>query len=203
LPNIQEISGLAGTPSHALLSRGLLGRGVLTEVKQTGVSIGPEWDRRRVLAFTVEVAVDRMPTYTASCRQSIKPAMLPKLIAGMTVPVRVDRRERSAIAIDLKTSPPAITVMTPEWAADVLSDGTRCRAVIVESQELGRDDLHAVTFTVVTEGRSPYWVRLAVPVPEAARPLLEPGTELPARRVSGHQVTIDWRAALAESRLAA
>jgi hypothetical protein len=203
LPNIQEISGLAGTPSHALLSRGLLGRGVLTEVKQTGVTIGPEWDRRRVLAFTVEVTVDRMPTYTTSCRQSIKPAMLPKLIAGMTVPVRVDRRDPSAIALDLKTSPPTITVTTPEWTAGVLSEGNRCRAVIVEAQELGRDDLHAVTLTVVADGRSPYWVRLGVPVPDAARSLLEPGTELPARRVSGHQVTIDWRAALAETELAA
>jgi hypothetical protein len=197
LPIIQEISALAGTPSHALLSRGLLGRGVITEVRQTGVTIGPEWDRRRVLVLTLEITVDRLPAYTASCRQAIKPAMLPKLVAGMTVPVRVDRRDHTAVGVDLATAAPTLTMTTPEWADGVLSDGTRCRAVVAEAQALAEGDRYAVTLTVVADGRSPYWVRLGMPVPREAQPLLEPGSELPARRICGHQVMIDWPAALA------
>ncbi|HTU97024.1 MAG TPA: hypothetical protein VMF14_14355 [Solirubrobacteraceae bacterium] len=83
---------------------------------------------------------------------------------------------------------------------------TPCQAVIVQSQPLGMrtpagEDMYAFLLTILTEGRAPYPIRIGGPVPAAARPLLDPGNTVPAkRRTDGddHEVVIDWEGALTQ-----
>jgi hypothetical protein len=204
---------LTGTPSKQLLEHGLLGRGIITDVSQTSVSTGVDFDPSHVCVFTVEVSLDNTARYTATCRQSIRATILPQLLGGgATVAVRVDPRDHSQIALDLASEPPVITVSGQDGdantgsAAQILQDGVPCRAVIIESLPLGRRnasgvDLYAFALTVLAEGRPPYQTKLGMPVPPEAVPLLYPGNNVPAKRLpdrEDHYLVIDWAEALTQ-----
>jgi hypothetical protein len=208
-----KMRDLAGAPSKELMEHGLLGRGIITAIKQTGVSTGVDFDPSHVCLFTVEVSLDTTPRYTATCRQAVKATILPQLMmGGATVAVRVDPDDHSHIALDLHTEPPVITVSAQDGdaktgsAAEILEHGQACRAVIIESMPLGRRtpagiDLYACVLTILADGRRPYQTQLGLPVPPEAVPLLYPGSNVPAKRLpeKGDQfVMIDWAAALGQ-----
>jgi hypothetical protein len=209
---LNKMRNLTGSVPKGLLEEGLLGRGIIVSIQQTGVSTGADFDPSHVCVFTLEVALDDVPRYTATCRQAVKATILPQLaMPGATVAVRVDRDDHSRVALSLREQPPTVTLASagdPKTgsAARILDEGEPCKAVIVETQPLGmrnqkRVDMYAFTLTVFAEGRPPYQIQVGNPVPAAAVPLLYPGNTVPAKRMpdgDDRELAIDWKAALAQ-----
>jgi hypothetical protein len=208
----KKMRELGGGVSKDLMQNGLLGRGIITDIQQTNVSTGVDFDPSHVCVFTMEVALDNVPRYTATCRQSVKATILPQLASpGTTVAVRVNPTDHSEVAIDLGQAPPEVTLSEQDGkvgsAAQILEEGVPCHAVIVQSQPLGMKnkagvDMHAFMLTIMREGRSPYQVQVGMPVPPDAVPLIYPGNKVPAKCLADgqdHDVVIDWQAALTEA----
>jgi hypothetical protein len=207
-----KMRNLTGSVPKELLHEGLLGRGIIVSVQQTSVSTGADFDPAHVCVFTVEVALDDVPRYTATCRQAVRATVLPQLMMpDATVAVRVDRNDHSRIALSLGEQPPTVTMASsgdPNTgsAARILELGVPCKAVIVQSQPLGMrsskgKDMYAFVLTVIAEARSPYQVQVGNPVPAAAMPLIYPGNTVPARRMpdgDDREIVIDWEGALAQ-----
>src|SRR6516162_1702892 len=106
-----KMRNLAGSVPKELLQNGLLGRGIIVSIQQTGVSTGADFDPAHVCVFTLEVALDNVPRYTATCRQAVKATILPQLaMPGATVAVRVDRDDHSRVALSLGEEPPTVTL---------------------------------------------------------------------------------------------
>jgi hypothetical protein len=205
----KKLKQMTGSVDKDLLRNGLLGRGTITEVQQTRVSTGgDDAFSRPVCVFTVEVALDNVPVYTASCRQSVPITVLPRFVPGQTVvAVRVNPDNHDEIGLDLETNPPEVTMAQGQGAsaADVLARGNPVRSVIVQTAPLGMKnphgvDMHAFVLTVMPEGQKPYQAKVGNPVPDDAVPLLFPGSNLPAKVLPEEPdgVVIDWDAALAE-----
>jgi hypothetical protein len=204
---------MTGAPSKKLLETGLLGRGIISDIKQTNVSTGVDFNPAHVCIFTVEVTLDNVPRYMATCRQAVLATVLPQLMSGEpTVAVRVNPDDHSEIALSLGEAPPTVTMAASgdpntASAADILASGEDCRAVIVQSQPLGTknqrgDDMFAFVLTVMADGRAPYQVQVGNPVPADAVPLIYPGNAVPAKRLPerGDQyIVINWAEALAQA----
>jgi hypothetical protein len=209
---LSKMRDLSGSVSKELLQEGLLGRGIIVSVQQTAVSTGADFNPSHVCVFTVEVALDNVPRYTATCRQAVRATILPQLMApGATVAVRVDPKDQSRIALSLGEEPPTVTMASTGDAntgpaARILDLGEPCKAVIVQTQPLGMrnakgDDMYAFSLTVMAEGRPPYQIQVGNPVPAAALPLLYPGNTVPAKRMpdgDDRELVIDWETTLAQ-----
>jgi hypothetical protein len=209
---LNKMRNVAGSVPKELLEHGLLGRGIIVSIQQTGVSTGADFDPAHVCVFTLEVALDNVPRYTATCRQAVRATILPQLMMpGATVAVRVDPNDHSRIALSLGEEPPTVTTAgsgdaNTRSAARILELGVPCKGVIVQTQPLGMrnpkgDDMYAFVLTVMAEGRSPYQIQVGNPVPAPAIPLLYPGNTVPARRMpdgDDRELVIDWEAALAQ-----
>jgi hypothetical protein len=207
---MSKMRSVTGSVDKKLLETGLLGRGIIVSVQQTSVSTGVDFDPSHVCVFTVEVTLDNVPRYTATCRQSVRATVLPQLMMpGVTVAVRADPSDHSRIALSLGEEPPTVTMAksgdpNTGSAARILEQGVPCRAVIVQSQPLGTrnpkgDDMYAFLLTVMADGRPPYQIKVGNPVPAGAVPLLYPGNNVPARRMADgddHELVIDWETAL-------
>jgi hypothetical protein len=207
-----KMRNLAGSLPKELLQNGELGRGIIVSIQQTSVSTGVDFDPSHVCVFTVEVALDNVPRYTATCRQAVRATILPQLMMpGATVAVRVDPNDRSRVALSLGEEPPTVTMArsgdpNTGSAARILEYGEPCKAVIVQSQPMGMrsstgKDMYAFVLTVIAEGRPPYQTQVGNPVPADAVPLVYPGNTLPAKRMpdgADHEIVIDWDTALAE-----
>jgi hypothetical protein len=208
---LSKMRNLTGSVPKELLENGLLGRAIIVSIQQTSVSTGVDFDPSHVCVFTVEVALDNEPRYTATCRQAVRGTLLPQLMMpGTAVAVRVDPNDHSRIALSLAEEPPTVTMTSADpntgSAAQILEYGVSCRAVIVQSQPMGMrsstgKDMFAFVLTVMAEGRPPYQTQVGNPVPPDAVPLVYPGNSLPAKRMpngADHEIVIDWDAALAE-----
>jgi len=209
---LSKMRDLSGSVSKELLQEGLLGRGIVVSVQQTAVSTGADFNPSHVCVFTVEVALDNVPRYTATCRQAVRATILPQLMApGATVAVRVDPKDQTRIALSLGEEPPTVTMASTGdantgSAARILDLGEPCKAVIVQAQPLGMrnskgDDMYAFSLTVMAEGRPPYQIQVGNPVPAAAVPLLYPGNTVPAKRMpdgDDRELVIDWETTLAQ-----
>ena len=207
-----KMKGFTGAVPKELLSDGLLGRGIIFEVVQTGVSVG-QVNPDLVCDISVEVMLDDVPRYTAKCRQGIPTTVLPQLTAGQAmVAVRVNPNDHSEIALSLGEEPPTVTMAAGEdektvSAADILENGEPCRAVIVQSQPMGAqnaagDEVHAFVLTVMADGQAPYQVQVGNAVPAAGVPLIYPGSAVPAKRIPerGQEcVVIDWAQAVSDA----
>jgi hypothetical protein len=201
---------VTGSVPEELLQSGLLGRGIIVSVQQTSVSTGSDCDPSHVCVFTVEVALDNLAPYNATCRQAVRATVLPQLmLAGATVAVRVDAEDHSRIALSLGEAVPRVRTAGPGHpdagpAGRILERGVPCQAVIVQSQALGLRsrtgrDMYAFVLSVLAEGHPPYQTQIGSPVPVEALPLIYPGNRVPARRMPGgadHELVIDWDAAL-------
>jgi hypothetical protein len=208
-----KMRNLTGGVPKQLLENGLLGRGIIVSIQQTSVSTGVDFDPSHVCVFTVEVALDNEPRYTATCRQAVRATVLPQLMMpGATVAVRVDPNDHSRIALSLREEPPTVTMASsgdPNTgsAARILEYGVPCKAVIVQSQPMGMrsssgNEMYAFVLTVMAEGRPPYRTQVGNPVPADAVPLVYPGRTVPAKRMrdgADHEILIDWGAALAQA----
>ena len=209
---LNKMRNLAGSVPKELLQNGQLGRGIIVSIQQTSVSTGADFDPSHVCVFTVEVALDDLPRYTATCRQAVRATVLPQLMMpGATVAVRVDPNDRSRIALSLGDEPPTVTIASSGdantgSAARILEYGVSCKAVIVQTQPMGMrnpagNDMYAFVLTVIADGRPPYQTQVGNPVPADAVPLVYPGNALPAKRMpdgADHEIVIDWDAALAQ-----
>lgn len=99
---ITETRSAPGSVPRTLLQSGLLGRGVIVSVQPTAITAGPHRDAAHVCVFTVEVELDSVPPYSATCRQAVPATILPRLmLPGATVPVRVDPGDHSRIALSM------------------------------------------------------------------------------------------------------
>src|SRR4051812_32830708 len=190
----KKLREATGSVSKDLLQNGLLGRGIITEVRQTSVSTGSDFNPSHVCVFTVEVQLDNVPRYTATCRQAVPATILPQLVGqGVTVAVRVNPQDQSEIALSLGEQAPTVTMASSGdantgSAAEVMAYGEDCRAVIVEAQPLGTKnpkglDMWAFLLTVMANDRAPYQVPVGNPVPVNAVPLIYPGNNVPAKRM--------------------
>jgi hypothetical protein len=209
---LNKMRNLTGSVPQELLENGLLGRGIIVSIKQTSVSTGVDFDPSHVCVFEVEVSLDNVPRYMATCRQAIRATVLPQLATpGATVAVRVDPDEHGRIALSLGEVPPTVTMASsgdPNTgsAARILEYGVPCKAVIVQSQPMGMrsstgKDMYAFLLTVMVDGRAPYQVQVGNPVPADAVPLVYPGSTVPAKRMpdgEDHEIVIDWAAALSQ-----
>jgi hypothetical protein len=209
---LNKMRTMTGSVPKELLENGLLGRGIIVSIQQTSVSTGADFNPAHVCVFTVEVALDNEPRYTATCRQAVLATLLPRLmIPGTTVAVRVDANDHSRIALSLGEEPPTVTMTSADpntsSAARVLEYGVPCRAVIVQFQPMGMrntsgKEVYAFMLTVMAEGRPPYQTQVGNPVPPDAVPLVYPGNAVPAKRMPDgpdNEIVIDWDAALAEA----
>ncbi len=203
----KKLKEMAGGVDSGLLQSGLLGRGIIVSAERTRVSTGPEGFEKPVVVFEIEVALDNEDRYTAKTRQAIPIEVLAQIVPGRsTVAVRVDPADHSRVVIDWQTEAPTVTMKQEEGskgAAEILASGTPCEAVIVQTQPLGMKnaagiDMHAFVFSVFVEGKPPYQAQVGNPVPDAAVPLLFPGSRVPARVDADdpNGVVVDWDAAL-------
>jgi len=129
---------LRGKPSKDLMRNGLLGRGLITNIEGTNVATGVGPDPKHVCIFTLEVALDNVPRYHATCRQAVSQVLLPALASGEPfVAVRVNPDDHSEVAIDFDEALPEVRMTRNDpkagSAAQVLAEGLPCRVVIVES----------------------------------------------------------------------
>lgn len=205
------LNKITGGADKKLLQTGLLGRGTITEIKLTGTTIqtGNGLVQRSCI-FTLEVALDDKDPYMATCKQRVPEIEIPRFQPGASVvAVRADPEDLTKIALDLATDPPVVT--TPggsgnHSAAELLATGTPARAVIIESQPLGKRnpagvDLYAFVLTVMPEGKDPYQIQVGNPTPPAALPFLFAGSHVPVKIGSDpNAVVIDWAQAAAESK---
>jgi hypothetical protein len=203
------LSKITGGPDKNLLATGLLGRGVITDVRPTGATMtAGNGLVQRVCVFTVEVSLDRMTPYLATCKQRIPEIQIPQIQPGnTTVAVRANPAELTQIALDFAAEPPVVT--TPggsgnHSAAEILATGAPGRAVIVQYQPLGKRnpagvDIYAFTLTVVPESGDPYQIQVGNPTPPAALPFLFPGSKVPVKIGNiPNAVVIDWELAAAQ-----
>ncbi len=213
---LNKMRNLTGAVPKELLENGVLGRGIIVSIQQTSVSTGVDFDPSHVCVFTLEVALDNEPRYTATCRQAVRATVLPQLMTpGATVAVRVDSDDHSQVALSLGEEPPTVTMASagaPNTgsAARILEYGVPCTAVIVQSQPMGMrsstgKDMYAFLLTVMAEGRPPYQTQVGNPVPADAVPLVYAGSTVPAKRMpdgADHEIVIDWDTALAQAEAA-
>jgi hypothetical protein len=204
------LNKLTGGVDKKVLENGLLGRGIISEIKQTGVSTGADFDPSHVCVFTLEVSLDGKEPYMATCKQRIPEIEIPQFQPGATtVAVRVNPEDLTQIVLDLGTPPPVVT--TPAGtgnhsASEILATGESARAVITESLPLGKKnpagvDMYAFALTVMPDGRDPYQIQVGNPTPPKALPFLYPGSKVPVKiGTDPNSVVIDWDAAEAENK---
>jgi hypothetical protein len=205
------LSKITGGPDKKLLENGLLGRGILTDVRPTGTTMEIGGGLvQRVCVFTVEVSLDGRAPYMATCKQRIPEIHLPQIQPGnTTVAVRANPADPLQIALDFATEPPVVTTPGPSAdnsAAVILATGAPGRAVIVQYQPLGKRnpagvDIYAFLLTVMPQLGDPYQIQVGNPTPPAALPFLFPGSKVPVK-IGGNPnaVVIDWAAAASEDR---
>src|ERR1700733_13075896 len=119
------LNKLTGGPDKKLLETGLLGRGIITDVKLTGTTLqSGNGLVQRVCVFTVEVSLDRRDPYLATCKQRFPEIELARIQPGnTTLAVRVNPDDLTQIVLDLATDPPVVTTPGRRSAAAVLAAG--------------------------------------------------------------------------------
>lgn len=198
-----------GSVDDELLTNGLLGRADLLGVDISGMTlqVGNGLVERKA-TFTLQVYLEGEAPFQATAVQRIQEVYIPQLVPGQTVlAVRVDPADRTKVAIDFQTPVPSITVKAGEGrdsAAWILANGTEAKVVLVANQPMGLtsplgDPVHGLTLTI-DKGADSYQVQVGNGVPNAALPLLYPGSKLYARIGDDPtDVVVDWaRGARAE-----
>ena len=199
------LNKITGGPDKKLLQTGLLGRGIITEVRPTGTTIESGGSLpQRVCLFTVEVSLDRREPYMATCKQRFPEIALARIQPGFTtVAVRANPVDLTQIVLDFNTEPPVVTAAGGKSAADILATGAPGQAVIVAFQPFGKRnqagvDIYAFRLTVMPNGQDPYQIQVGNPTPPAALPFLFAGSRVPVKIGSiPNAVVIDWEAAAA------
>lgn len=191
-----------GSVDGDLLTNGLLGRADLLGVDISGMTLQVANGLvERKATFTLQVYLEGETPYQATAVQRIQEICIPQLVPGQTVlAVRVDPADRTKVAIDFQTEVPNITVKAGEGhdsAAWILANGSDAKVVLVASQPMGLtssagDPVHGLTLTI-DKGAESYQVQVGNGVPNAALPLLFPGSKLHAKIGDDPtDVVVDW-----------
>lgn len=205
------LNKLTGGTDKKLLQTGVLGSGIITDIKISGTTIQTGNGLvQRACTFTLEVSLDGQDPFTATCKQRLPEIQIPQIQPGASqVAVRVDPEDHTKVAIDFQTAPPTVTTPAGKGshsAAELLATGEPGQAIIVQSQPLGKRnpagvDIYAYLLTVMPKGKDPYQIQVGNPTPPAALPFLFPGSKVPVKiGTDPNAVVIDWEQAAVEAR---
>lgn len=137
---------LTGSAPKDLLEEGVLARGIIVSIQQTSVRTGAGRDASYVCVFTLEVAPDDLPRFTATCRQAVRATILPELtMPGATVPVRVDCRDRRRVALSLNEQLPTVTVADARDGVPSSADRGAGRQIRPQPEVAGKRFLDRLT----------------------------------------------------------
>lgn len=195
---------LIGSTDSAVIANGILGRGEITNVAISGMTLKTNNNLvERKCTFSMNVMIDNVAPFQASAVQRIPEITLTKLTKGAVVPVRVDPNDHSKVYIDFASELPTVTVPRSTGensAAHILEHGKPIKVVFVASQPLKLKnadgiEMFLLTLTVYEGVDTPYQLQVGNPVPPSALPLLYPGSKLHAKLGAGpNNVVVDWAA---------
>lgn len=204
-----KIKKLTGGVDGEVLAIGVPAQAVVLAVQPTGTTIEVGNGLvQRVCEFAVQVFPDGATDYRTVVRQRVPEIMLARIEPGVTrVAAKVHPQDAQRVVLDFAAPPPSVQYTSgggkEHSAAYILSEGLRGEAVITSGSSLNMTNkdgvpLYAFELTVVPgDGADPYQVRVGVPTPPAALPLVFPGSRVPVRylRETPNAVVIDWAAA--------
>jgi len=195
---------LMGSTDSEVIANGILGRGEITNVSLSGVTLKTN-NRlvQRKCTFSMNVMIDGVAPFQATAVQRVPEVALSKLAKGVVVPVRVDPKDHGKVQIDFASEVPTVTVPRSTGAnsaAHILEHGKPIKVVFVGSQPLKLKNADGVemfllTLTVYEGVDTPYQLQVGNPVPSTALPLAFPGSKLHAKLGAGqNNVVVDWAA---------
>jgi hypothetical protein len=200
---------LIGSADNTVLQTGALGRGEITNVTMSGMTLqtGNGLVERKC-TITANVYLDNTPMFVATIVQRVQEVLIPQLSSGSAVvSVRVDPNDHSKVAIDFTTPVPEVTLAPSadptKTAAYLLENGKPIKVVLVGDQPLGKKnpdgiEMYALQLTVYEGVDTPYQLMVGNPVPATALPLLYPGSKLNAKLGDDpNAVVVDWAAGAA------
>jgi hypothetical protein len=200
---------LIGATDDTVMQTGLLGRGEVTGVQMSGMTLqSGNGVVERKCTISLKVMLDNVAPYDAVAVQRLQEIVIPQLAGGAVLAVRVDPNDHSKVFLDFASELPEVTVPKGEGrnsAAWVLENGKPIKVVLVQSQPAKMKnadgvDIYALTLTPYEGVDTPYQLVVGNAVPATALPLLYPGSKLHAKL--GDQpdaVVIDWAAGAVSS----
>ena len=203
------LSNLIGSADSAVIHNGILGRGEITNVQMSGMTLqtGNGLVERKC-TITANVYLDNTPMFVATIVQRVQEIVIPQLSSGSAVvAVRVDPTDHTKVAIDFTAAVPEVTLAASadptHTAAYLLEHGTPIKVVLVADQPLGTKnpagiEMYALQLTAYDGVPTPYQITVGNPVPATALPLLYPGSKLHAKLGDNpNAVVVDWAAGAA------
>ena len=197
-------SNLIGQADDGILQTGILGRGEVTNVAMSGMTLqSGNGLVERKCTITLTVFIDDTAPYPATAVQRLAEIVIPQISGGGVVPVRVDPNDHSRVYLDFASELPTVRAPKGEGhnsAAWVLANGTPIKVVLVQSQAAKMTnaegvDVYALTLTPYEGVDKPYQLVVGNAVPAEALPLLYPGSKLHARLGDDpNAVVVDWAA---------
>lgn len=197
----KQVGRLVGA-SPRLLDTGLPGRGLITGLEETGISMGGIEDP--VFKYTLQLSGDGFPATTAVVAQRTPRMLVGAILPGVEVAVRVDPSDPSEAVIDWSgqivqgggggptLDGVATRVTGVRSSADILRTGTRATGRVEQVRKLGElgqfadvpsneadDPVFHMILTVTIPGRPPYQVETAQRFPDHVATRLTPGMEVP------------------------
>ncbi len=200
------LGNLIGSADDAVIQNGILGRGEITDVQLSGMTLqSGNGLVERKCTITANVYIDTVPMFTATIVQRVQEIVIPQLSSGnAVVAVRVDPADHGRVAIDFNSAVPEVTLAratdTAHSAAWLLENGRPIKVVLVGDQPLGKKnadgiEIYALQLTAYEGVDTPYQLTVGNPVPASALPLLFPGSKLHAKLGDDpNSVVIDWAA---------
>lgn len=204
------LGNLIGSADTAVMTGGILGRGEITDVQMSGMTLqSGNGLVERKCTISLNVFIDNVPMFPATVIQRVQEIVIPQLSSGSAVvAVRVDPADHSRVAIDFDSAVPEVTLARTtdqaHSAAWLLANGTPIKVVLVGDQPLGKKnadgvEIYALQLTAYEGVPTPYQLMVGNPVPATALPLLYPGSKLHARLGNDpNSVVVDWAAGSAE-----
>jgi hypothetical protein len=201
------LGNLIGSADSAVMTNGILGRGEVTNVQISGMTLQTGnglVERKCTVSLTV--MIDGEAAFPATAVQRIQEIVIPQLAQGAVVPVRVDATDHSKVYIDFAAELPEVTLPKSTGensAAWILEHGKPIKVVLVQSQAIKLKnadgiEVYALTLTAYEGVDTPYQLQVGNAVPASALPLLYPGSKLNAKLGAGpNDVVVDWAAGAA------
>lgn len=200
-------SNLIGQADNGVLTTGILGRGEVTGVQMSGMTLqSGNGLVERKCTVSLTVFIDDVEAYPATATQRLQEVMIPQLSGGAVVPVRVDPNNHATVFLDFASELPTVRVPRKEGhnsAAWVSENGTSIKVVLVASQNAKMTNpdgvpIYALTLTAYEGVPEPYQLVVGNAVPASALPLLYPGSKLHAKLGEvPDAVVVDWSAGAA------
>jgi hypothetical protein len=203
------LSNLIGSADTAVIHNGILGRGEITNVQMSGMTLqSGNGLVERKCTITANVYLDNTPMFVATIVQRVQEIVIPQLSSGSAVvAVRVDPNDHTKVAIDFDSEVPEVTLArttdNAHSAAYLLANGKPIKVVLVADQPLGKKnadgiEMYALQLTAYDGVPTPYQLTVGNPVPATALPLLYPGSKLHAKLGDDpNSVVVDWAAGAA------